>query len=423
MKKRKFQYLSAVLLLALMVGGLAGCGGSSSGDDDNNNDTNDNDNDTDTTSELTGWENLGTLGEIDNGGYTAHAMVIDSSGNPVVARQDQDNKLHVHRWDSGSETWEVLGDAIGGFRPALAVDSSGNPLLVYWAQPAGEDYSTAYAVRWDGADWNRLGDTDDALVDRSNAYSSGQFADVEFDSHGDPVVALPRVNQQRDEIIVRRWNGTSWENVGNTTQVDTDKGTRWGSLATGADGRLVLAWAEMPQDVNGFTTEVSGSSGYVAEFDSDAATWSQLGQGSATPGEVAEPDNENARQRAMRVTLDTNGIPVVAWEYHAIWEVGTATYLRRWEDPDWTDAAGRLDDTYSPALALDASNQPLVAADDNTIDREVTLNRWESSIWRTLGDPLPGEGVSLAITDGGMIYVGVQDYGSPYELSIYRYSP
>ena len=158
-----------------------------------------------------------------NGLDIARAMVVDSSGNPIVTGESTNaagyRNFATVKYDgsSGNQLWVARYDGSGTGHDAayaIALDSSGNPIVTGMIIGAGasEDYAT---VKYDGSNGNQLwaatyagpGDTDIAhamVVDSSgNVYVTGEsdnasgnrdFATVKYDSNG---------NQQ----WVARYNG------------------------------------------------------------------------------------------------------------------------------------------------------------------------------------------------------------------------
>lgn len=87
-----------------------------------------------------------------------HGMDIGPDGQPTVTyRNDDREELHVLR--QPAEEWKntaVVDDEDHGFRPDVAVDSLGDPHIVYEADNGfgGAEHSMFY-VRWNGDDWER----------------------------------------------------------------------------------------------------------------------------------------------------------------------------------------------------------------------------------------------------------------------------
>lgn len=406
MKTLKISQLKA-LLFGVLFAVLAGCGGSGGSgggtdetveDDENTSSTNGN------------WESLGTFSDATS--LDTFPMVIGSDGNPVVAWIDGDNQVRVDRWDNVDGSWQQLGGTFEGIKPSIALNSNDQPLLVYWKAP-DDTYFTAYAVQWNGTSWAELGGGDNAIVDRSTAFEDRRvFADVQFDSQGVPVIALPGVAAEKhNQIVVMRWESADWQAVGTSPQFDATLGVHTAALESDFGGRLVLAWTELQQDNNGFSGD---GKFYAAEW--GGTSWNQLGEDARIADEEVS---------TLEMDLESDGTPVIAWQSTAIWGTNGPTFLQRWNDSDskWeahgVAADDPLPDAWSPSLVLDSSNRPMIASNNLNTDREVSLRRWDSSIWRTVETELPGWKPAVALSDTGTIYLSVQHYLES-GLSVYR---
>ena len=203
---------------------------------------------------------------------------------------------------AGSDTGDGLTGAVNPQSFALALDSAGNPIVVFDALPLGApeclvDGSVGltgeqvYAVQWDGVAWNYLG-SDASGGGASNALSfaipgAGQSVchaaltpAVAVDSSGMPVVAFVYTtgsNQMtppasfyvstNTDIYAVRWDGGAWIALGPNVPLEpvgpglgqagglsnnanasalpgTDVPPADPSIAMGTDNRPVVAWSD-----------------------------------------------------------------------------------------------------------------------------------------------------------------------------------
>lgn len=123
------------------------------------------------------------------------------------------------------------------------------------------------------------------------------------------------------EIYIRRWNGSSWEEVGAGSATgggisNTSGYSEYPSLVIAPDGTLTIAWRD---DSSG------NAESYVRQW--RGANWEEIGSNSASEGGISNNGGNSYEQRA---TLAPNGTPYVAWmdNSNGNWEI----YVRRWQE-------------------------------------------------------------------------------------------
>lgn len=341
------------------------------------------------------------------------AMALDPLGYPVIAWNELTSgthKIYVRRWNgtawaelggSGSGTGILATADVGIEGPAIALDASGNP-TVAWSDD-GNSNSEIYVCRWTGSSWEELaGSATGGGI--SNTASASEYPSVAVDGSGNPCVAW----QEDSDIFFRRWNGSSWEEIGgsatwpglggNTQLLSTRP-----NVALDGDGNPMVAW-EYYQEAN--NPEV-----YLLRW--DGADWVPLGGSFGMGGISVTPGSVSTR---ISIAVDGAGYPVVAWyEYSS----GPAEiYLRRWNGSAWIELGGSasgagLSNTagwsYSPSVAIDALGNPVVAWSEQTSGNyEIYLRRWDGAAWREMDGSASGGGLSGSI-EGSAIPVLAAD--------------
>ncbi len=306
------------------------------------------------------WVQLGGLLDVNtNKDASEPAVKLDGSGNPVVAWSESSattKRIYVKRWN-GSAWIQIGASAISApdnaETPALALDASGNPVVV-WKQavfgPNATLSSDTYIARWDGAAWVTFG-SGKLGVNANNLVDDPAFnPSVALTSSGNPIVAWSESDGTSRNIYVKRWDGSSWSQVGGFLDVNTNRNAFRPSVALDASGNPVVAFNEAGTG--------SDASIYVKRW--NGAVWSQLGSG-------ALDVNTNATIGAggPSLALDSSGNPTVAWNDFD----GTSynAYVKRWNAGVWEIVGtGSLDtnlarDVYGVSLAQDDSGNPSVA--------------------------------------------------------------
>ncbi len=229
------------------------------------------------------WTQVGTtfLDFETNKDAIGPALKLDSSGNPVVAWSEGNgnaNTIYVKRWNGSA--WVQVGSSavstnFNAKTPALALDSSGNPVVVWRESFTAPTFSNIQIRRWDGSAWVNVGSgkldvNDSGDVDRASFAPS-----VALTSSGNPVVAWSESDGTSRNIYVKRWNGSAWTQIGSQLDVNSNQEAYTPSIALDSSGNPVVAWNEA--DTN------SSGSIYVKRW--NGAVWAQLG--SKTVGVLA----------------------------------------------------------------------------------------------------------------------------------------
>jgi hypothetical protein len=357
-------------------------------------------------SQAKAWQFIGTNPlNVNPSASTESSLAIDSSGRPVVSWAEYAGitvnnyyKLHIYvkRWNGTS--WVQLGGILNvnksGYAtaPSLALDNAGNP-VVSWAESApinGKRRFRIYVKRWNGTSWVQLGGILNVDPDQNAADTS-----LALDSSGNPVVSWAEHaiinNSQVHYIYAKRWTGSSWVQIGSTLNSDNNQGVfHTTSLALDSSGRPVVSLAE----------GVDGNYGiHVKRW--NGIRWVQLG----TTLNV-NPD-KNAFHPSL--ALDSSGKPVVSWIESEDSSTSENVYVKRWTGSAWIQLGDRLDTlkrvhAYRPSLALDSSDNPVVSWEEEeerfSFTNYIYVERWTGSHWVRLGtyvDPAGGRAPSLAL--------------------------
>lgn len=148
------------------------------------------------------WEVIGAAG-ISAGSAGHQAVALDPMGFPVVAFADHANGgATVMRWDGS--TWAAIGPV--GFTGAvptgisMSLTASGQPVLALKFSIGFEDFYSIYVVRWDGTSWNAVG--------QFPAGYGQHGMSMALDSDGYPVVGYDKATSDGSRVV--RWDGTEW---------------------------------------------------------------------------------------------------------------------------------------------------------------------------------------------------------------------
>jgi len=387
-----------------------------------------------------GWEEVGTGsasggGISDNSGASRYpSMAIAPNGTPYVAWRDDNGgngEIYVRRWNGSS--WEGVGtgSASGGgisdnsgssAFPSVAIAPDGTPHVAWQDYSGGGDYEI-YVRRWSGSTWEEVG-LGSASGGGISDNSGGSYApSVAIAPNGTPYIAWEDASGGDREVYVRRWNGSIWEEIGTGSAsgggISDNSGDSWfSSVAITPDGTPYVAW----QDDSGGDNEI-----YVRRW--NGSTWEEVGLGSASGGGIS---NNSGGSYAPSMAIAPGGTPYIAWED---WSGGDAEiYMRRWNGSGWEElGAGSAsgggisnnnDSSFDPSVAIASDGTPYVAWEDfSGGDGEIYVRRWNGSGWEEVGAGSATSGgisdnsggsynASAAIAPDGVPYVAWEDWSS-----------
>lgn len=357
-----------------------------------------------------------------------------------VDATDENQEIFVRQWDG--QRWNELGTSahVGGIshtgkrhpvsdeggasqQPAIALDAAGHPVVAWTerlyytitpATPTSGRESTArdeiYLRRWTGTSWEELAGSGHGGGLSDTPYKSGGAAkpSIAIDHQGRIVVAYQVADLVHSHIwvVARRWDGKRWEPLGG---IDWNAGVSRGfggtpALTIDGEDRPVVAWQ----------CQQNACDIYVRRW--NGQTWDELdgsasGRGVSSTGGVAEPE----------ITTDRAGHVVVMWppaEGHGSFGA------RRWLADHWellSDAPAVPSCTaglfYS--LAIDGADEPIVATHSSNLDGSYLL-RWSNG-WRLFPRP-NGANRALMLTGDGQGGVFAAWFGQHSELRAARWN-
>jgi hypothetical protein len=310
----------------------------------------------------------------------------------VACGDDGGNGITGDGGPSGGASWQLLGGAVSenaGYVPAIVHDGA-NP-VVAWSDLHQGLYN-AYVKRWNGSTWVQLGG---AL----NTAPSTRIQNISLavDDNGNLFAAFDYRESTHPRVFVKRWSGSAWVQMGAPLNMDSVV-TAWDpSLAM--DGAIpVVAW-----------TEVGAGDWNVYVKRWDGSAWQPVG--GWVDGDV---DNDVSMPS---IAIDGDGRPVVAV---AEKEGSDAeVFVRRWEAPNWVQLGVGVDPaqagcSWFPSLEIGGGNMVLLWEKYCITKNNAFVSRWTGTIWEQFGGAVAEatEGAwrpALAVTNAGVplvAYVG-----------------
>lgn len=364
-----------------------------------------------------GWAEIGTGsasgGGISSttGGSSSPSLIVVPDGSPVIAWEDNSNSksaIYVRRWNGTS--WVQMGagsDSGGGISnstgnsttPALAVSATG-ALFAAW-RDTGIGNGEIYLRRWNGTSWVELGTGSASGGGVSNTTGVSENPALAIPDNGWPIVAWKDDTSGSDEIYVKRWNGSAWVELGNDSATGGGISNSTGNtfrpaLIIPPDGFPIVAWS----DTSNGNAEI-----YVRRY--NGLDWEEMSSGSAS-GEGISNNSGGSFRPSMAVGPDGN--PIIAWE-DSSGGSDFEIYVRRWNGTDWvTMSSGSASgggisnnggDSKWPSVAIRSDGSPLIAWEDSSQDdEEIYLRRWNGTAWVEM-EANSATGGGISDDDGG----------------------
>ena len=323
------------------------------------------------------------------------AVAVDRSGSAVVVWHDYrniSNDVYAQKLDgSGSKLWgpDLHVGSVGGVRPniggsaAVAVDGSGNAVVVWWSNRNGN--ADIYAQKLDGTG-NRLWGADVRVNSDGGAMFQGSPA-VAVDGSGNAVVVWQDDRNGGSDIYAQKLDGSGNKPWAADVRVNSDDGTvQQPAVAVDGSRKAVVVWQDYRSgnsDIYAQELDGSGNKLWAADerINSDSGTTYQGGSAVAVDGSgnavVVWRDDRNGNSDIYAQKLDGSG--------DKLWAV----------DKRINSDGGTADQDYL-TVAVDGSGNPIVVwQDDRNSNNDIYAQRLDGS-----GNKLWGPDVRVN-SDGG----------------------
>lgn len=328
------------------------------------------------------WEEAG-IGSASGGGISNNighsngpALLITSDGIPYVAWKDEsggDAEIYIRRFNG--TVWEEVGSGSasgGGISnngrksewPTLALAPDGK-VYIAWSDNSGGGDFEIYVKRWNGSAWEDVGNNSSSGGGISNDIRNSYVPVIQISSAGTPFVVWRDYNGSNEEVYIKKFNGSSWEEVGagsasgggisNSPYRSYDP-----DLVISSDGFPYVVWRE---DSYG-DPEI-----YVKRW--NGTTWEEVGSGSASSGGISNNSGESGEQQ---IAISPDGTVFIVWSDNS--GGNFEIYIKRWDGFAWeelgpssADAGGISKNngiSASPAILIMSNGYPCIAWADNT---------------------------------------------------------
>lgn len=317
--------------------------------------------------------------------FSAASIAMDKNNKPVVAYTQFDPYIgvtsQVRAWNGSAwESYPTPFDHPTEFAtdPIVRLTPTDHPVVM-----ALKNESDGFSItlrRWTGSTWEDLGKA--ATLD---AYRMNLYPDVMqmvVDSTGEPVVAYLGVEvgapSNSLELHVVKHQTGGWDHLDGALNQGSNHDMQEPSLALDSSDQPVVTWTEA---VDGVSRDV-----WVKRW--NGTGWTQLGG--------ALDINQSKETRQASIIVDQYDRPVVAWSEQDPGDGLYNVYVKRWNGTAWVQLGGTLDLTttrsvHYPRVIVDTSNRPIVSwteLDFLSNQSQYHIKRWNGTGWDTLLSPV-----------------------------------
>lgn len=358
----------------------------------------------------TGWQPTLLAGALNtDAAVKAHHpdLAVGSDNLPVVT-WIEDRNLLAAKWNGSA--WTRLGAAANRTagtsvdQSQIAVQRDGSVMLAWIEQ------ERAAVARWSGSAWEPVGDFVTGEASRCSAVR------IVSTPSGPVVATVERVENGPNErqLVVRRWNGTTWQQLGSgalNAVAGSDIGH--GPVIAAAGENVFVGWVEYFAGQPPVT--------HVRRWDAAQNGWRNLPP-------VAQSDHDT--------TLSIAAAPDATVILAQTWNRGFHPMVKLPPAPDakWVEIGlpdSRLTSEWSPAHRLAIAPDGGVVTIIQTREGLLRIDRLDGTTWSPVAaslnpEPRSGEQPLLAVGPDGAIHAGYVDLrngGRQFLVTTFRRNP
>ncbi|PTL82598.1 Ig-like domain-containing protein [Vitiosangium sp. GDMCC 1.1324] len=356
------------------------------------------------------------------------AMKVGTDGNPVIAWSESNGatkNIYVRRWtgtnwvDLGSTMSAVADTGTHSDMPAIALDASNRPIVVWQELTTTSGPTNLYGRQWTGSTWEALPEIPATTGSDTRRYEPY----VAFDSTGNLVISASYYNGAGFQALAFKLDATTntWADVSPPKPSDLIQPSN-PVLAMDGTGNWFIAYDAY--------SEALSQRGIVVQKRDSYGAWSpQMGS------TVTSPSKNIGYQASL--TLDGTGSPYIAWKETPAWDsTNNSIYAAFWNGSSWqmigSSVSGSTTANSFPSIIMGSDGRPLIAWSGYAApETSIWVSRWNGTTWQPVGPRLSAEtGIStagfqpaLALDKNGQPLVAWHESdGAVSNVYVYRYN-
>jgi hypothetical protein len=328
------------------------------------------------------WASVGAP-DFTNTDAAEITLVLKQNGNPVVAyRSNVTDSTYV--MECVTNNWIQLASAVtptAAYQPKITLDQNDIPHVIY------RNINDSIIIKkWNGTSWENFGNG-------SGYVNKGNNAILKFNSLNQPFVAFSNYSVFGGKCSVMTLTGGVW-----TYYIST--------FVT--NFQAIQLDFNIASDNTAYIIAQNSNGNVVSVYKSDATAWSLVGPTANIANGVAN---------FPKITTDQLNIPYILYGDNA---VNTAATVRKWNGLDW-ELVGNQGFSVTPIGFSDltiANGIPTVIFQNGSSQ----VMRFENGLWSTYGNILGlGNSHALAIRNDNTVFAAYNNVYNGYKLNVKKF--
>jgi len=238
----------------------------------------------------------------------------------------------------------------------IALDNQGIPYVGFVYQINTDGWKSA-VKKYENSQWIDLNSVSLPL----NNY---EYIQIEIGNDDNPIIAYCDKLGDLGNIDVKKWDGTSWQVLGNTTKIGSASPENFVLKVSGENTYLTYSdWEGDPY-------------GSASVIDYKGSEWIKIGD-SLTSGSALE----------LSLDIDRDGNPYISYiEEGTLYKFA----VQKYQEENWQTIkeyqALEVDSNYYNDISIDSTNNPYLAYKDPSNNNEITVEKYNGTNWNVIGN-------------------------------------
>lgn len=297
--------------------------------------------------------------------------------------------------------------------PSMAINNLGNPVVAWSDSTSGNN--EIYVKQWNGSTWEEMSAGSASAGGISNNSGISMVPFVAVDNLGNPIIAWMDGSSGNDEIYVKKWDGSNWVEMGTGSASGSGISNNSGQAMNPKtvidnSGNPIIVWGVYNSGYKIYIKKWSGSS------------WVEISSGSASGNGISNSPNS---PMGASITINNSGNPIIAWyDFTAMPPTGNRSlYCIQWNGSNWENFAGGVISSFigdtsgtyfgGPSIISNLNNVYIAWEDNSSSNDEIYVKKWNGSIWEELNGSASSGGISNNSGISKFISMTINNSGNP----------